>query len=189
MKKDTSNNEEVTEAVDDDGEEPKARKVKKDRITTINANRRDGIEGTVKVTINVDKIKTRVMVTAKKATTEMAKDIRGATQDNSRVDSGKTRGSYNYRSRYRMREKRAISWIGSKSMNAVYEEFGTGEFAENKDGRKGGWVYYNEKDGKFYFTYGKSPNKPLRRAVSEKKDNLADITARLFKEEFKDGGY
>jgi hypothetical protein len=31
-------------------------------------------------------------------------------------------------------------------MNAVYEEFGTGEYAFNGNGRKGGWFYVDERE-------------------------------------------
>lgn len=68
-----------------------------------------------------------------------------------------------------------VGAIGSDMMNAIYEEYGTGEFAEKGDGRKGGWVYYDEKDQEFYFTYGKTPNKPLRRAAQVSRQEVVSI--------------
>lgn len=37
---------------------------------------------------------------------------------------------------------------------AVYVEYGTGEYASNGSGRKGGWTYYDMRTGRFRFTYG-----------------------------------
>ena len=54
--------------------------------------------------------------------------------------------------------------VGSDLENAIWEEFGTGEYALHGDGRKGGWVYKSKKDGKFYHTYGKTPRQPLTKA-------------------------
>ena len=54
--------------------------------------------------------------------------------------------------------------IGSDLENAIYEEYGTGEYALHGDGRKGGWVYKSDKDGKFYHTLGKTPRQPLTKA-------------------------
>lgn len=97
--------------------------------------------------------------------------LRGSTYDLSRVDTSRTRDSY-----YHTQEESGLVFtgeIGSPDMNAIYEEFGTGEYAENKDGRKGGWVY--PKDGQFYFTYGKTPNKPMRRAYSKEEANVIQM--------------
>ena len=58
----------------------------------------------------------------------------------------------------------ALSYTGSDIENAIWEEFGTGEYALHGDGRKGGWVYKSKKDGKFYHTYGKTPRQPLTKA-------------------------
>lgn len=54
-----------------------------------------------------------------------------------------------------------LARIGSPHKHAIYLEFGTGEFAENGAGRKGGWVYKGP-DGKFYFTRGMRPRPFIR---------------------------
>lgn len=61
---------------------------------------------------------------------------------------------------------RLEAFVGSNLENAIWEEFGTGEYALNGDGRKGGWVY-RDIDGKFHFTCGKTPNRPIFRAFSQ----------------------
>lgn len=54
---------------------------------------------------------------------------------NSRTRTGQTKGSY----QYHIDEENGICEVGSSLQNAVWEEFGTGEYALNRDGRKGGW--------------------------------------------------
>lgn len=53
------------------------------------------------------------------------------------------------------------AYVGNPLENAIWEEFGTGEYAYNGDGRKGGWVYYDNSKGKYYHTYGKTPTRAL----------------------------
>lgn len=89
-------------------------------------------------------------------------EIQAQTQRNSRVDTGQTKGSYKYMVDEGKDESTVA--VGSDLENAIWEEFGTGEYALHGDGRKGGWVYKSKKDGKFYHTYGKTPRQPLTKA-------------------------
>lgn len=66
--------------------------------------------------------------------------------------------------------------VGSTLTYAIYVEFGTGEFAENGAGRKGGWVY-KDPSGKFYFTYGMEPQKFMRKAYRTKKEQIKRLIA------------
>lgn len=52
--------------------------------------------------------------------------------------TGQTSGSYETSS---VDEGQMCIHVGSNYENAIWEEFGTGEFAENGDGRKGWWVF------------------------------------------------
>ncbi|WP_423189426.1 HK97 gp10 family phage protein [Alkalibacterium sp. f15] len=99
-----------------------------------------------------------------------------------RQGGGGTRDSYTYE--LNTDGVKLIGAVGSDEMNAIYEEYGTGEFAEKGDGRKGGWVYYDDVDGKFYFTYGKTPNKPLRRAGSVSRSEVQQLIGEHFSLEF-----
>lgn len=54
---------------------------------------------------------------------------------NSRVAEGQTKGSWEYH----IDETNHTATIGSPLENAIWEEFGTGEYALKGDGRKGGW--------------------------------------------------
>jgi hypothetical protein len=70
---------------------------------------------------------------------EVGGELRSRTQRN--IDkynkTSKTSDSYEYK----VDEKQLAVHIGSNYENAIWEEFGTGEFAEKHDGRKGWWVY------------------------------------------------
>ena len=58
---------------------------------------------------------------------------------------------------------------------APYQEYGTGLFAENGNGRKTGWAYEDEKTGETIFTRGNRPHPFLRPAVNENKDKIINI--------------
>ncbi|MBQ8434572.1 MAG: HK97 gp10 family phage protein [Oscillospiraceae bacterium] len=95
--------------------------------------------------------------------------------------------------------------IGNPIINAVWEEYGTGEYALNGDGRKGGWVYCvdngnkitrnkdgsmrknskHKKEKEFYFTLGKKPRRMLHNAYHTKKSGLIRRANQLAKEELK----
>lgn len=99
-----------------------------------------------------------------------------------KVAGGKTKGEWQHV--VSQSEHKAV--VGNTSENAIWEEFGTGEYALHKNGRKGGWyipigeeegciseavveayhfrVVYG-KDGKRYaFTYGKKPKRAFENA-------------------------
>jgi len=71
-------------------------------------------------------------------------------------------------------EDEEVVRIGSPVDYAAYVEFGTGEFAENGEGRKGGWVY---SDGNgFHFTRGMRPVRFLRDGLKNaEKDILKEL--------------
>lgn len=90
---------------------------------------------------------------------EAAEEIRSAAARNSRVDSGQLKGSW------RTIIGKGRAEIGSELENAIWEEFGTGEYAVS-GGRKGGWRYQDAK-GNWHFTRGKTPNHTLQRAFDK----------------------
>lgn len=107
---------------------------------------------------------------------EASGEIVAQSARNSRVKSGQTRGSY----KADVDESEGIAYVGSDLENAIWEEFGTGEYALNGDGRSGGWVYQDEK-GDFYRTRGKSPNRPLYNAFNSLKDKIIRMAEEQFK--------
>ena len=118
--------------------------------------------------------------------------------------SGKTSGSYDYT----VDEGDFVAYIGSDYNNALWEEFGTGQFALKGDGRKGYWVYiddggasgnkskspktYTLKEAKFivarmrekglnaYYTNGKQARRPLWKAFESMKGNIDRMARERF---------
>lgn len=108
---------------------------------------------------------------------EACGELEAQTKRNQRVRTGRTKGSW----RYMVDESRLEGYVASDANNAVWEEFGTGEYALNGDGRKGGWWYKDEK-GKWHFTRGKKPHRPLYRAFTMLEKKLIERAGNLFRE-------
>ena len=108
---------------------------------------------------------------------EASGELEGRVKDNSRVDTGKTKGSWNHK----VDEHKFEAYVGSNYENAIWEEFGTGIYALNGNGRKDvPWVYQSE-DGKWHRTSGKKPSRALYNAFNSMKNSIE----RFFKEGFK----
>lgn len=106
---------------------------------------------------------------------EIGGEFVSQTARNSRVRTGQTKGSWDYQ----IDEAEQTVTIGSPLENAIWEEFGTGEYALNGDGRKGGWYYVDEK-GDGHFTHGKKPNRALWNALETLKPKItAAIESKL----------
>lgn len=108
---------------------------------------------------------------------EACGELEAQTKRNSKVVTGKTKGSYSYA----VDEDRLEGVVGSGYENAVWEEFGTGEYALNGNGRKGGW-YYVDAEGKGHFTRGKHPRRPMFRAFTALKSRLIQRARQIFGE-------
>ena len=135
---------------------------------------------------------------------EVGGEIKAQAQRNSRRKTSQTAGSYHYRTDM---ANHAVH-IGSDYINAIYEEFGTGEHALHGDGRKGYWVYVDTggepkapKGGKSYtlaeakrvvrflrlkgldahYTKGKTANRPLYNAFTQNEAKIKAQAERYFK--------
>lgn len=93
------------------------------------------------------------------------------------VDKGGLRDSIGYK----VNESELVAYVGTNCEYAIYVEFGTGEFAENGNGRKGGWVYKTP-DGEVHFTYGMPPQPYLRPAFRKNQKAIRDILADCLRE-------
>ena len=93
--------------------------------------------------------------------------IEGQVKQNSRVGTGQLKNSWTYK----VDEEKGVCTIGSPLENAIWEEFGTGEYALKGDGRKGGW-HYKDENGKWHHTYGKTPHRAFKRAFDSLKAAL-----------------
>lgn len=102
----------------------------------------------------------------------------------SRTDTGQTKGSYRHKVVDDASSRQVEGYVGSNQENAIWEEFGTGEYALGGKGRKTPWyvpvdgyqgkkrptyggkvvVVYGKNKKKYYKTDGKKPNQPLLKA-------------------------
>ena len=95
---------------------------------------------------------------------EASAEIVTETQNNVPVDTGQLKGSWTYQVDESAQEAR----IGSPLENAIWNEFGTGIYAANGDGRKTPWGYKDAK-GVTHFTKGKKAQHSFQKAFTAKK--------------------
>lgn len=108
---------------------------------------------------------------------EAAGELESATKRNqTRVDTGQTKGSWTHK--VDAASQKAV--VGSPLENAIWEEFGTGEYALEGNGRKGGWTYKDVK-GNWHRTRGKKPLRPLHKAFMTLKPKLQKALERKLK--------
>lgn len=98
---------------------------------------------------------------------------------NYRVKTGQTKNSFHYYVSEKGNGELSCT-IGSPNENAIWEEFGTGIYAKNGDGRKTGWKYTDEK-GVEHWTRGKKGTKAFRKSFDVKRKMLQDRFADLMK--------
>ena len=76
-------------------------------------------------------------------------------------------------------ESKGEAVVGNPLENAIWEEFGTGEFALHGDGRKGGWVYQDD-EGNWHHTEGKTPQRAFQNAFNSLKNALIKRAEEVF---------
>lgn len=99
---------------------------------------------------------------------EASGEVVSETARRSPVKTGQLKNSW----AANIHEEKNEAEIGSPLENAIWNEFGTGEFASKGNGRKGGWVYKDEKTGKFVRTRGKPAQRTLEKAFKKLKPKL-----------------
>ena len=73
---------------------------------------------------------------------------------------------------YEVDEAAKTATIGNPLENAIWEEFGTGEYALNGDGRKDVPWFYVDYKGEGHWTKGKKPRRHLYKAMTAKKSQI-----------------
>lgn len=116
---------------------------------------------------NSIQVKDAIEEAAKKWLHEASGELVSQTQRNTPVDTGQLKNSWSYK----LKDTRLESTIGSPLENAIWNEYGTGEYAEAGDGRKGGWKYKDAK-GNWHYTTGKRPQRTLRKSFDKLKPKL-----------------
>lgn len=111
---------------------------------------------------------------------EVAGAIEAQTKRNTKVKTGQTKGSWSYTIKSNNHNHTAT--IGSTMENAIWEEFGTGKYADGGRGRKGGW-FYEDEEGVGHFTHGKKARHPFQHAY----DRLKNASIRKLQNAFKGG--
>ena len=110
---------------------------------------------------------------------EAKTSIASQASKNCAVDTGDLKKSFQTDSI--VVEKEMTAYIGSSLEYAIYQEYGTGEYALKGNGRKGGWVYKSKKDGKYRFTHGNKPRRMLYHAFETKKETVKQKGREIFK--------
>lgn len=109
---------------------------------------------------------------------EVAGEVESQTKRNTIVVTGQTQNSWTHNVKSEGEQHTAT--IGSPLQNAIWEEFGTGDYALNGDGRKGGWYYVDEK-GVGHFTHGKKPKRAFWNAYTSLKNKIIKHIQDVFK--------
>lgn len=110
---------------------------------------------------------------------ECAGEMVSRTKRNSRVDTGQTKNSFQYK--VVPTNEGFDAYIGSNHENAIWEEFGTGEHALAGNGRKGGWSYKDAK-GKWHHTTGKKPSRAFWKAYTALRSKIISRIRNSLKE-------
>ena len=107
---------------------------------------------------------------------EVGGEMESQVKRYTKVKTGKTKASWTHQ----VDEHNKVVYIGSNYENAIWEEFGTGIYAQNGNGRKDvPWVYRSE-DGKWHKTKGKKPRRALQNAFNSMKNRIK----KFFEERF-----
>ncbi len=112
---------------------------------------------------------------------EAGGELEAQVKRNQRVGkTGQTKNQWTYV----VDESKGTAVVGNPLENAIWEEFGTGEYALNGDGRKGGW-HYQDEEGNWHHTYGKQPHRAFHRAFTSLKSALIRRAGEALKARFK----
>jgi hypothetical protein len=134
-------------------------------------------KNTIKFETNVKEINEEIERIVQKWLIEASEEMVTQTATRTRRASGETAEAW----QNKVDKDNYIAYVGNPLENAIWEEFGTGEYALKDNGRKGGWTYYDETKKKFYHTYGKTPNRALHNAFKANEEPLKDMLKNLLK--------
>lgn len=98
---------------------------------------------------------------------ECAGEMESQVKRNTRVATSQTKNNW----RHHVDTSKHEATIGNNLENAIWEEFGTGEYALEGNGRQGGWAYVDE-EGKGHFTHGKKPSRAFWNAYNALKNPI-----------------
>lgn len=128
---------------------------------------------------------------------EAASEIQSQAQRKTSVDSGQLKGAWNHV----VDESKKEAQVGNPLENAIWEELGTGAWAEGGKGRKDAWyvpvesvdgskkptfngqvvIVYGQGGQAFYKTNGKKPKRMLHNAFTENKAKIIRRAEQIYK--------
>lgn len=109
---------------------------------------------------------------------EASGEVEAQTKRNTKVDTGKTKNSWEHK----VYDNKLEAEVGSRYQNALWEEFGTGIYALNGDGRKDVPWFYKDERGKGHLTSGKKPRRAFFKAYTSLKNTIIRECQRRFKD-------
>lgn len=150
---------------------------------------------------NILAVKAALDRTAERFLKEAGQVLEAQAVQNTVVDSTHTRESWGHC----VNTSENSVTIGNTEQNAVWEEYGTGDYAFEGDGRKTAWyvpaelctgkkkpsfngkviIVYGKNGKAYYKTNGKKPRRMLHNAYHTKKSGLIRRANQLAKEELK----
>ncbi len=145
---------------------------------------------------NSEQIKSQINLLTSEALEEIAGLVESYAARNTRVATGKTKASWQHY------VEDNVATVGNTEENAIWEEYGTGEYALNGNGRKGKWyvaigygknqmtpstaekyhfkIVYGKNGMQYAEVSGKTPTRALYKALTQAKP----LVERTFKVTF-----
>ena len=133
-------------------------------------------DNTFKFENNFAEVNAAIQAAAVAWLNEAGGELEAQVKRNTAVDTGQLKGSW----RYKVDNNKLEAVVGSPLENAIWEEFGTGEFALEGNGRKTPWTYQDTK-GNWHYTKGKKPRRALHNAFTKLKSKLIKLAQQKFK--------
>lgn len=129
---------------------------------------------------NSEKIKLILEQATAAGLEEAAAELESQAIRNTPVDTGQLKGAW----AHVVDEQKMVATIGNTLENAIWTEFGTGEYAYDNNGRKTPWRYQDAK-GEWHSTTGKKPIRMLHNAFVIKKNAVIRILEQHYKDKLK----
>lgn len=125
----------------------------------------------VKFVDHTEEVTASLLNIAEIAVEECCGELESQVKQNTAVDTGQTKNGWTHRVASSSMAAEIRGTVGNPLQNSIWEEFGTGEYALNGDGRKGGW-FYRDETGVWHHTFGKHPRRPFHYAYTALKNRL-----------------
>lgn len=107
---------------------------------------------------------------------EASGELESQVKVNTRVDTTQTKNHWTYR----VDEQNLTSTIGNPMENAIWEEFGTGQYALRGNGRNSPWRF-RDRHGRWWTTSGKRGTRAFYRAFKTTAPRIQSEMVRRFK--------